>query len=188
MKRLLALVAAMLACSALSAQTNAKSAVNYYGVDFSKTKAFGVTETGGEMKDAFVAINSLVIAEWSKYNPGRFLGLAVALRDISPTTQVNAAIDPSKVVTASSAHSLTNDEIAEMVRRYELQQTEGTGLVIIGELMDKSLARGSFRVVCFDVVSREVLQCSTLSGRARGFGLRNYWAGALYNALSRKWL
>ncbi len=75
------------------------------------------------------------------------------------------------------------DEVADMVRRYELQEMEGTGLVIIGELLDKSTYMGTFIVIYFDIASREVLHGQGMTGKARGFGLRNYWAGALYDAL-----
>lgn len=181
MRKLITLAIAMFAWASASAQT--VQSVNYYGVDFSKTKVFGATETEWEFKNVFGAINSLVISEWGKYNPGKFLYENIAVRDISPTVRVNSAIDPSEIIAASSDYGITDDDIAEMVRRYELQQEEGTGLVIIGTLLDKPYLMGGFVVVHFDVASRQVLSCVPISGKARGFGLRNYWAGALYSAL-----
>lgn len=183
MKKLTTAVIAIFACVTLSAQTDIGNDVNYYGVDFSKTKVFGATETGLQFKDAFGKINSLVIAEWPKYNLGKFLLKNIIIKDISATTLLNSNIDPSEVISTSSEYFISKDEIADMVRSYELKEKEGTGLVIIGELLDKSTYAGVFIVVYFDIASREVLHGQGIAGKARGFGLRNYWAGALHDAL-----
>ncbi|MDR2883329.1 MAG: hypothetical protein LBU98_06100 [Alistipes sp.] len=178
MKKLFALSVVLLSCAALSAQTR------YYGVDFSRTRVFGATETGYQFREVFGRINSLVIAEWSKYDPGKFLSVDITGRNISPTTRLNDDIDPAEVITHSSEYAISPDQVADMVRRYELRESEGTGLVIVGEMLDKSTGMGSFLVVHFDVATREVLRSRGMVGKARGFGLRNYWAGSLYEALS----
>jgi hypothetical protein len=178
-----AFVAAMLACATVSAQSNVGSNVNYYGVDFSKTKVFGAAETGWEFKEAFNKINTLVIAEWTKYDPGKFLYKNIIVRDIAPTAALNGEIDPSEIETIRSDYYISKEEVAEMVRRYELQEKEGTGLVIIGEILDKTTYMGTFVVVYFDIASREVLHGEGMAGKARGFGLRNYWAGSLLDAM-----
>lgn len=183
MKNIFVIAAALFVCSALAAQPNVGEDVNYYGIDFSKTKTFGAAETGAQFKDAFTRINTLVIAEWPKYDPGKFLYKNIVLQDISVTTLVNNEINPSDIETTSSGYRLTDDDIAGMVRRYDLKESEGTGLVIIGELLEKSTYLGGFYVVYFDIASREVLSSRQIIGKARGFGLRNYWAGALYNAM-----
>ncbi len=182
-KLIIAIAITIFGCATLSAQPGIESDVNYYGVDFSRTKVFGAAETGAQFKDAFGRINSLVIAEWPKYDPGKFLLKNIVVRNISATTRLNSEIDPSEVVTTSPEYFISKDEVAEMVRRYELRESEGTGLVIIGELLDKSTYNGVFIVVYFDIASREVLHGQGIAGKARGFGLRNYWAGALLDAL-----
>jgi hypothetical protein len=183
MKKFLILIAAMFVWTTLSAAPNVSIDVNYYGIDFSKTKVFGAPETGYQFKNAFSQINSLVIAEWSKYDLGKYLDKNIVLKNISATTSVNNDIDASEIVDPSSEYYISQEEVAEMVRRYELQEEEGTGLVVIGEQLDKSTYMGTFIVVYFDIASREVLHQQKIAGKARGFGLRNYWAGALYRAL-----
>ncbi len=183
MKKILAIAVALLTLTTVSAQKTVERNVNYYGVDFSKTKVFAAAETGYEFKTAFIRINSLVISEWAKYNPGYFLRKRIEVRDISPTAARNEEIDPSEINIHSSGYAVNDDDIAEMVLGYDIAEEEGTGLVIVGTLLDKSLAAGNFVVVYFDIASREVLACTPISGRARGFGLRNHWAGALYSAL-----
>jgi hypothetical protein len=183
MKRLLAFAAAVLVASGVSAQSKVGDVVNYYGVDFTRARVFGAAEAGWELKEAFIEINSLVIGEWTKYNPGVFFGQRVEVRDITPTGRVNRDIDPDSVVAGSSAHAVTKEQIAEMVRRYSLKESQGTGMVIVAGLLDKSALNATFTVVWFDIAGREVLAEETISGKPRGFGLRNYWAGALYAAM-----
>ena len=183
MKKILAFAVAMMALTTATAQSPVNRNVNYYGVAFSRTKVFGATETGWDFKAAFIRINSLVLSEWSKYNPGYFLHKNIDVRDISPTASRNEEIDPSEIITVSSRYAIDDDDIAEMVRSYDIAEEEGTGLVIVGTLFDKTLVTGNFVVVYFHIASREVLDCIPIAGKARGFGLRNYWAGALYNAL-----
>ena len=183
MKKLFFIIAVMFVWTNLPAQTNAGHEVNYYGIDFSGTKTFGATESGWEFKEAFDKINALVIAEWRKYNPGKFLDKKIEVMDITATERINDGIEPSAIDSGASVYSLTKDDMADMVSRYELQEGEGTGLVILGEFFDKSNVRGSFVVVYFDIATREVLDFFTIAGKARGFGLRNFWAGALYDGL-----
>jgi len=180
MKKLFALAVATLAAATLSAQSGA---VNYYGIDFSRTRAFGAAEAGFQFKDAFTKINSLVIAEWGKYAPSKFLDMEVAVRDISPTTRANNTVDVMKIDTDLFNYSLSEEAVAEMVAAYDIAESAGTGFVIVAELLDKSTTTGSYRLVWFDVASREVIKSVPVSGRAQGFGLRNYWAGSLHNAL-----
>lgn len=183
MKKILAIAVALLTLTTVSAQKTVERNVNYYGVDFSKTKVFGADETGYEFKAAFDRINYLVIHEWSKYDPERFLRKRIVTTDISVAQLGNDAIDPFEIKTTSSRYSLTEEDFAEMVSVYNIAEEEGTGLVIVGGFLNKMAETGTFYIVYFDIASREVLQTERLLGRAKGFGLRNHWAGALYSAL-----
>jgi hypothetical protein len=183
MKKLIIFAIAMLTLSAASAQTNVPQEVNYYGVDFSKTRTFGAAETGQDFALAFERINLLIIGEWSKYNPAARLRKKIYIQDISVTQNRNSEIDPDEIATTTLKYALTDADIAEMVKKYDIKESEGTGLVFIGELLNKQTATGVFSIVYFDIASRDVLYRRTLGGAANGFGLRNYWAGSLYRIL-----
>lgn len=189
MKTKLFLVAATLFASmTLAAQTPEFDNVTYYGVDFSHAKAYGANETGEKFKEAFAHINELTITEWSKYDPGKFLDTPIMQQDITATQQANNGIDPSKINTNASAvrkETLTPDQLAATVRGYELAEKEGTGLVIVARLLDKSAGKGYFSAVYFDIATREVLSVREMRGKVGGFGLRNFWAGSLYDAMKR---
>lgn len=185
MKKLFLFTVAMSAWTAASGQTNFGQymEVNYYGVDFSRAKTFGASETGAQFVKAFGDINTLVIGEWKKYNVAKYLNKQVAIQDIAVAQRANNSIDQAQIPTTSSMYSLTNEDIAAMVKAYDIRETNGTGLVILGELLNKQNNRGSYVVVLFDIASREVLYHKSMQGKAGGFGLRNFWAGALYNVL-----
>ena len=40
-----------------------------------------------------------------------------------------------------------------------------------------------YDLVVFDIASREVIMHKMVAGEARGFGLRNYWAGSIYDII-----
>jgi hypothetical protein len=74
---------------------------------------------------------------------------------------------------------------AEIVRNYELPQTEGTGIVMIANFLDKPNARATYDIVVFDIATRKILQEKEVIGEAGGFGLRNYWARTVYNIIEK---
>ena len=58
------------------------------------------------------------------------------------------------------------------------------GLVIIAKLLNKAEAYGSYQVVFFNTDTKEIIQDWATGGKARGFGLRNYWAGSIYKVIN----
>ena len=40
-------------------------------------------------------------------------------------------------------------------------------------------------MVFFDIKSRNIVSSFKLTGAASGFGLRNYWAGSVYDAMKK---
>ncbi len=183
MKKLFLIVATILVWTASSAQDNFGRTVNYYGVDFSQTKAYGAKETGAQFATAFKAINVLVFKEWDKYNPEKFIDESISIVDISVTEEWNEKVNPKDIITNSSNYILANSDISEMVKRYEIEETDGVGLVIICELLNKENNMGNYTIVFFDIASREVLYNKFVVGKAKGFGLRNFWARSLLNAM-----
>jgi hypothetical protein len=71
---------------------------------------------------------------------------------------------------------------------------EGLGLSFIIESFDKPNARASLWVVFFDIESKKILLSKHCVGKPVGFGIRNYWAGAIRHIMNeiryckyRKW-
>ena len=200
MKRITLLTIALLALTTLSAQPGVPNEVIYYGVDFSAVKIYGASRSGERFVRAFGEINDLVIADWDDYKFERRLRKRIVDSDISVTRAVNDLIDPESLGTESTENPLSDDQIAAMVRRYEIDETEGTGLVLIGEILNEwtnpliinnSVSiinddRGTFTLVYFDIATRRVLFHKSATGTAElSFRLPNYWAWSIRHMLRK---
>lgn len=159
------------------------SSINFYGVDYSSVKVFGASETPAEFKAAFAKINQLFISEAKKYDVGKALKTEVSAISLDAVNKVNAEIEPSRLMTANTSFTLNKEEVERAVEALPIQQEPGIGLVIIAEFLDKAKAYGSYQAVFFHTETKEIISNYALGGKARGFGLRNYWAGSICKAI-----
>ena len=53
------------------------------------------------------------------------------------------------------------------------------------EVTEISLDAVTYEVVFFNTETKEIIEEWITDGKARGFGLRNYWAGSIYSALKK---
>ena len=54
---------------------------------------------------------------------------------------------------------------------------------MIAKTHDKSEGRGIYELVVFDIATRDIITQKLVVGKARGFGLRNYWAHTIFNII-----
>ena len=101
-----------------------------------------------------------------------------------PTNKVNGAINPQKLMTTDTNYTLSEEQIKQIVKALPTQNKPGIGLVIIAKLLNKAEAYGSYQVVFFNTDTKEIIQDWATGGKARGFGLRNYWAGSIYKVIN----
>ncbi len=150
--------------------------VEFYGVDFSCVNVINAAESDDQFMHAFVAINNLVLAEPTKYNISKYLSLDVK------TKNVNVAIERSNTLKEKNFRNNSCDiDLNEIVAPYPT--IDGNVLIIIAETLDKPSHFGTYLAVVFDGKSKEMISVKKFSGNAKGFGLRNYWAGSLWNGL-----
>ncbi len=159
--------------------------IKFYGVDYSQVKIFGADESPAQFKEAFRRINELFITEAKKYNVGKQLKKEVTEISLDAVNQVNENIDLSKLMTPKREYSLNKEEIKATIDALPIQKTSGVGMVFIAQFLDKSNNRGTYEVVFFNTETKEIIEEWITSGKARGFGLRNYWAGSIHSALKK---
>ena len=181
MKKTLLVLLCMISAIALNAQTS-KSTNYVYGVDYTHTKVFAADESIADFTKAFEGINMLLLSESDKYDFTRVLGKTANIV-IEPIMKITAIADYDNMMTLSNIYDEPNT--AEIVRNYELPQTEGTGVVMIAKFLDKPNARATYDIVVFDIATRKILQEREVIGVAEGFGLRNYWARTVYNVIKK---
>lgn len=150
------------------------------GVDFSKVKVYASNDSPEKFVQAFKDINILFISENDKYSFYRILNNKAELR-IDPMLKKLSNCDYPDLITLDSEYGDIN--CAEIIKDYNLSQKEGVGVVLIAKLLNKPLERAIYDLVIFDISTRNILYIKEVAGEASGFGLRNYWAGSIYDIL-----
>ena len=185
MKRILIAVALLLGVCPAQAQMGvaASDKIIMYGVDYSRVKTIGVTESESALVEAFVGINELLLSQPEKYDCSPLVRKPLTV-DIGPMCRRIRHADYS----AMKLYRQDSDcllDVAEIVADYLLPDTEGHGMVFIAELLDKGYRSAIYHVVEFDIATREVISDWKVETPAGGFGLRNYWANTVYQIICK---
>jgi hypothetical protein len=163
--------------------------VTYLGIDFSQARLIGDAEAiAGDFKEKhFPGINQVVINEPKKYDIAKALKRSTVSTDIAVTETINSKIEADKIKSSSSAEENRLDAaaIANIVSSYDLSGKSGIGLVFIVENLNKTSAKGSMYVTFIDMASKKVLFTERMSGKAGGFGNKNYWAKTVYGVIEQ---
>ena len=169
------------------------SEVTWFGLDFSKAKFLGSfsqfgeagSKNGEQIKDVyFKGWNNLIINESKKYNLEEAFHKSKVPYDLSIVEKRNETVNPDKLFSTNSddKNKITPEAIADMIKDYKTDK-KGTGLVFIVDNFDKPSEEAVIHVTFFDMGSRKVLLTQKMTGTPRGFGIRNYWAGAIAKIL-----
>ncbi|MGL5979678.1 MAG: hypothetical protein ACRCZY_02155 [Phocaeicola sp.] len=180
MKKLFVMLALLVVVStSFAGETKAPIKVDFYGVDFSEVVVTGAVEECDKFIKVFEGINNLLVVEAKKYNVGEFLKVNVASIDCKVALE---RIEALQNVDFKDKPVPTID-LKKILSFYPT--TENYGLVIVAKELNKTSDKGTFVAVIYDGKSKEIVSTYELSGKSKGFGLRNYWAGSLYNGLVR---
>lgn len=189
MKKILFVLVMIFSGLACGAQTCSElagiSRITLYGVDFSHTKVCFAYETPDEFISAFERINVLFLSESEKYvHPiERRLDRPVTRIDLDSSIKGLERIDRKTMMLKSTAPQISDEQIRNLVNSVDTKDGNETGLLIIAESLNKAERKGHFIFVLFDEQTRNIVSSWRASGNAGGFGLRNYWAGALHGAI-----
>jgi hypothetical protein len=163
--------------------------VTWLGIDYSHVKLAGeftqFKDAGPispeEIRDKyFPAWNTLMIQEASKYDFKGMFMLSALPSDLGLVTAVNAAADPG-MMKDGNLNKFTCQDISGFIKNYALDGKEGLGIVLIADILNKTAESAGYFVTVFNMKSKEVLLCEYVTEKAGGIGIRNYWAGSLYN-------
>lgn len=154
-----------------------------YGVDFSQVKVYAADESIEQFAEAFNGINMLLITEPQKYDFTKMLDTRLSV-DVEMMINKLASSRFSNMKIFGTAYPEL--DCAQIIQEYNLQQSEGTGVVLIAEFLNKVTAEATYELVLFDINSRTIQYKKEVVGKARGFGLRNFWAGSVYEILQKE--
>lgn len=159
--------------------------IKFYGVDYSQVKVFGASESPEQFKVAFSGINGLFITEAKKYNVGKQLKKEVTEISLDAVNQVNNAINPQELMTSQTQYELSEQQIQTAIQKLPIKKAPGVGMLFVAEFLNKADNMGTYKVVFFNTETKEIIEEWMTQGKAKGFGLRNYWAGSIYSALKK---
>jgi hypothetical protein len=171
-------------------QENKKTAdiksVVWLGVDFTAAKFTGVADNPETIVNQYMkSINTLVITEQSKFDLKKFFKIPEVTYYIDLANEFNAKINPSKLV-ITDAYKFDQDKVQEVIRKYNMKDKTGTGLIFVAENLNKIAKTGSYFVCFFDLKTKQIIECKLKSGPLNGVGFRNYWASSIY-AVMKTW-
>ncbi|WP_195438711.1 hypothetical protein [Parabacteroides goldsteinii] len=158
--------------------------LTFFGVDFSMAKVYGADETAEQFKDAFYGINTLFQREPKKYDTAKAFD-AVVTTDLETSRNLIEQIKKADLFASDDSYELTDEEIAEHIRQFNTGNANGYGAVFIAGLLNKGKTQATYNVVVFDIASKDIILNRQFTERARGFGLRNYWAYSVYKTLNK---
>lgn len=158
--------------------------LTFFGVDFSMAKVYGTDETAEQFKDAFYGINTLFQREPKKYDTAKAFDAAVTT-DLETSRNLIEQIKKADLFASDDSYELTDEEIAEHIRQFNTGNANGYGAVFIAGLLNKGKTQATYNVVVFDIASKDIILNRQFTERARGFGLRNYWAYSVYKTLNK---
>lgn len=199
---LLTLTTAIAFGTSVQAQTmadalNNKCQVTWIGLDFSEAKLIPTVEFATVEADPGTAIlkwNNLLEQEHEKFDLAKALGISNVVTNTSYVAPVNEGVK-SQDLLSRTAITLDKEKVPSMVKKYKTNDGDGVGVVFVVSAFNKTSEIAEFYVTFFNMKTREVLHSERISGKPTGFGIRNYWAGAVTQVLktiekeySKAWL
>ena len=108
--------------------------------------------------------------------------------DLGMINALNETVDPNTIFSYASYKDsrITKEMVAEFVSNYEtsvIERKTGIGMVFIADAFDKTSEMATVYVAFFTLDSKRLIYCEKLTAAPSGFGIRNYWAGAIYRTI-----
>lgn len=172
--------------------TSKEANPTWLGVDYSNAKFIGEfssfdkesEEDMAQLRDEyFDAWNQLILEEPDKFEFEKMLRQKEVKRDIDMIMDVNFNADPSQM-NAKRCPRFSRRDIQDIVEGYAFEDT-GIGIVFIATCLNKKEEYASYYYILVDMSSGKILEQKKYKGEPSGFGLRNYWAGTVYQVMKQ---
>ncbi len=165
--------------------------ISWLGIDFSHIKLIGeFSEIGGAgeksvadvRSNLFPSWNRIVINEPKKYDIKGMLRKDSIIYDLDMIMEKNSKT-PLETLEGTSTPNYSDADIAKFVKEYNTEGKTGISIIMIAESFSKPAEEAFIHFVAFNPVTKEVLIHERLREKPQGFGVRNYWARTIYNAM-----
>ena len=199
LRGLLLLLVGSMAGVAINAQSKADifdetKTIVWLGLDFTQAKFIGPANqfkdageiTNEQFRDKYApAWNELFVNEPKKFKVASAVHRTDVDYAIDITEKANSGIKNRDFFTneGDQYKKLDEGKIDGLVKKYDFKGKKGIGLLFFIDGMSKAKEQAGGWVTFVDMASKKVLLTSYLTGKAGGFGFRNYWAKAFNEIL-----
>ena len=170
-----------------SADISKAKDLTFFGIDY--TQCYFVPSEvfydADDVKFKIIAWNNLFKSEYDKFLVKTIKSKNITFSD-KMIKEVNSQIDPQSRISDDESlyNHLNTDKITEIISSYQIPgELSGIGFVFIAECYSKPEVKGAYYVTFFDIATKKVIATERMTGKAKGFGLRNYWANSYYVVL-----
>lgn len=187
MKKLFFVLLLLSALSSSKAQET--NDITWFGLDFSKAKmvgSVGFTNPSQIQSYYLNQWNTIMIAEMDKYSISKYYAKPNVKVNLDKCKANNNKVIASTLVT-DNTHSISEADVEAVVKQYKSKEGVGEGLLYVVESFDKTKEMAFIYVVSFDIKSGKINKIKKKEGKAGGFGIRNYWLGAVFNVMKTGW-
>lgn len=162
--------------------TDAKEFV-WLGLDYSMVKMIGNSDflqPDSIFPGMFTAWNDLFLKEvFPRLQKRLRKGATVHIKSV---TELNKKATANQIVRKDGSEEemvdathITPELISAEIKKYELPQDDGVGLVFIMDRLVKKQKTGCLYRIWFDVGTREIIDSQRGCYKVGGIGFRNYW-------------
>jgi len=164
--------------------------VTWLGLDFSQSRFIGdhaKFKSAFNAQNLFDALNDLMLSEKEKFDVGKMLGKQKIIFKLNVTEEHNVRLDVASLLADSlgTHNHLKPGDIEAIVQSYDFEGNTGIGLMFNIESFNKTISEALIWVTFVNMDTKEILFAEKLGQEPGGFGLRNYWAGAIYDMMKR---
>jgi hypothetical protein len=163
--------------------------VKFLGIDFSG--AYLVAPKDTWQVDAVEAwmqsVNDLMLQEPAKFRVANAIGRTSVENHIEIANARNALLNTEELLVFDNQNLnlLKEKDIALIINEYDFKGLSGIGVMFNVESFNKFTGFGNVWVTFINLNTRQVLFTELMQGRARGFGLRNYWAYTIFEIIKK---
>jgi hypothetical protein len=165
--------------------------ITWLGLDMTGAIFIGDREKWGSQSDIQNTIkswNDLFLREKDKFNVTAMLRKKTPVEfKLDITQNHNAELDISNILSEKSADHihLRKDGVEQIAAAYNYEGLTGIGLMFNVESFNKTNNEGSLWVTFVNMATGEVLLTERMTAAPRGAGVRNYWAGAVFEIMEQ---
>lgn len=176
--------------------------ITYLGIDFSHvqllgnfSQAYGFGEQNSQTvrDNYFPAWNNVIMDERNKYDIAGMLRKDQVLYMPKMIMEINKNADVEEL-DVYNAEEYSSEQIIKFVSEYPLEGETGIGVLFIAESLNKIDKKAVYHFLAINMANGHILLQERLEGTPNGIGIRNYWAGSVYNVIQqiqksyyRKW-